>query len=139
MTNRLFYLKYDFLSAFQHFKTKWIHSLLSLLGIIISIGSIIIMISISDGAKQKTLNNIKDLGINSIRIINKPLSNISNKNFNLSSGLNIRDYNLINNIIKKYGYSSMVIKLLDNSIYFNGGDTSGLVVGTNENFHIIEQ
>lgn len=139
MTNRLFYLKYDFLSAFQHFKTKWIHSLLSLLGIIISIGSIIIMISISDGAKQKTLNNIKDLGINSIRIINKPLSNISNKNFNLSSGLNIRDYNLINNIIKKYGYSSMVIKLLDSSIYFNGGDTSGLVVGTNENFHLIEQ
>ena len=139
MKNRLFYLKYDISSVLQHFKTKWVHSILSVLGIIISISSIIIMISISDGAKEKTLKNISNLGINTIRIVNKPLSNISNLNSNLSNGLNNKDLKLLNSIVNKYGYSSMNIKLKDKSIYFNSGDTTSLVIGSNNKFHLIEQ
>ncbi len=137
--NRLFYLKYDFSGALQHFKTKWIHSILSVLGIIISISSIIVMISISDGAKKKTLENISNLGINTIRIINKPFSNISNSNVNLSSGLNDKDLKLINSIVNRYGYSSMSIKLKDKSVYFSSGDTTSLIIGSNNKFHLMEQ
>ena len=139
MKNKLFYLKYDISSVLQHFKTKWVHSILSVLGIIISISSIIVMISISDGAKEKTLKNISNLGINTIRIVNKPLSNISNLNSNLSNGLNNKDLKLLNSIVNKYGYSSMNIKLKDKSIYFNSGDTTSLVIGSNNKFHLIEQ
>lgn len=139
MNNRLFSLKYDFLSALQHLKTKWIHSVLSVLGIVISISSIIVMISISDGAKKKTIENIRNLGINTIRIKNKPYSHISNQKSNKSSGLNIQDLKLINRIVNKYGYSSMTYKLQNKSIYFSNGDTTSLILGVNENYHLIEQ
>lgn len=137
MMSRFLFFKYDFLSAFEYFKRKWVHSVLSVLGIVISISSIIIMISISDGAKQKTLENIRNLGINTIRVLDKPESTLSNSN--LSEGLNQKDYNLINNIINKYGYSAMVYKFKSKSIFFKNGDTKATVIGSNENFKLIEQ
>jgi putative ABC transport system permease protein len=139
MISKLFYFKYDLHSALQHFKKKWIHSILSVLGIIISISSIIVMISIGDGAKKKTLQNIQNLGINTIRIINKPFSNISNLNSNLSNGLNKKDLNYIESLISRYGYSSMSIKLKDKSVYFSDGDMTSLVIGSDNRFHLIEQ
>lgn len=137
MTKNLLFLKYDFLSALDYFKRKWVHSVLSVLGIVIAISSIIIMISISDGAKQKTLENIRDIGVNSIRIVNKSGSSVSN--VNLSNGLNEKDYRLINNLINKYGYSAMVYKFKNKSILLNNGDTTVNVIGSNENYNIIEQ
>lgn len=132
------FLHYDVLSAFNNFKKKWIHSLLSVMGIMIFIISIIVMISISNGAKQKTLENIRDLGINTIRIINKPFSNASSMNKNRFEGLSHKNYQLIERIVNKYGYTSMVIHDKNQSIFLKKGDTTASVIGSNEVFLLIE-
>jgi putative ABC transport system permease protein len=72
-------------------------------------------------------------------VIDKPFSKISSLTDNLSNGLNQQDLELINSIVNKYGYSSMTLKLKNQSIYFDNGDTTCLTIGTNNKFHLIEQ
>jgi len=128
----------DFKSNIISIKQKWIHSTLSSLGIIIAIISLIVMISVSEGAKEKTIKGIENLGINTIRIKNIPYSNISSQKENLSVGLTNKDFIEIKNILKNYGVVAPVYINEKKSLYLNNTDITSTIYGSNENFLLIE-
>lgn len=65
---------------------------LTMLGIIFGVGAVIAMLSIGEGARQETLEQIKLLGTNNIIINTKAVEqNIGSKNASFSPGLNIND------------------------------------------------
>jgi len=58
----------DIREAWFSIKNRWFQTFISTLGITISISSIFIMFSVSEGSKQQTLNDLKDFGIDTIRV-----------------------------------------------------------------------
>ena len=81
-----------------------IRSILTSLGIIFGVGSVISMLAISAGAKKKALEQIAAMGIDKIVVYSKKPSATgkdetagSNKSFSVKYGLTVKDYN---NLIK---------------------------------------
>lgn len=81
-------------------KTHLLRSILSMLGIIFGVGAVISMLSIGEGARQETLDQIELLGTNNIIIKGKSrpdgLDDKSTSKF--SPGLNLKDAYSIKNI-----------------------------------------
>lgn len=134
----IIFLINDFKSNLITIKEKWVHSLLSTIGIVIAITSLIVMISVSQGAKIKTLQSIEDLGINTIRFTAVSYSLISSNKQNLSIGLNHNDFKNIKRIIKNNGFVSVVYKKEKSSLYLKNSDITTTLYGSDENFLSIE-
>ncbi len=90
-------IQVDLHDAWLSLVRHWFRSLLSTIGIAIGVASLVTMLSISSGAKNKALERAKSLGINTIRIEN------------LQKGNAISDKSLIN---KSYGLRQADLKKL---------------------------
>lgn len=77
--------------AWHCIKNRWFQTFISTLGIAVSICSIFIMFSVSQGAKQQTLNNLKDFGIDTIRIYFDSKQAKQKKLFSMVQGINKDD------------------------------------------------
>lgn len=77
-----------------------IKTTLTMLGIIFGVASVIAMLSIGEGARQETLEQIELLGTNNIIINNKPISSdVTAASTNFSNGLTLKDANTIAELI----------------------------------------
>ncbi len=76
-------------------------SFLTMLGIIFGTASVIIMVSIGEGAKKQAIAKYKDLGINNIIIRDKDLSDaeLEEARMKFSQGLSLRDAAVIQEIV----------------------------------------
>lgn len=135
----LSYIIYDIIDAKNAFIKKWFHSSLSLFGVVVAVASIIILISISEGAKKEMIESLQDLGFNTIRVNYKSPSIISEELNNLSSGLTLKDYESIKGTLPN---SSMITPLYFDkkvSIFYKSRDFTANLYGGNENFFSIEE
>jgi putative ABC transport system permease protein len=85
--------KYEtFLIGLNELKTNKLRTSLTMLGIIFGVGAVIAMLSIGEGARQETLEQIELLGTNNIIVREKPvtLRNRESK-ASFSPGLNLKD------------------------------------------------
>lgn len=90
-------IQVDLHDAWLSLVRHWFRSLLSTIGIAIGVASLVTMLSISSGAKNKALERAQSLGINTIRIEN------------LHKGNAISDKSLVN---KSYGLRQADLKRL---------------------------
>ncbi len=127
----------DFKNSKTLFINNWIRSILSAFGIIIGVASIILIISVSEYAKNQSINNFKDIGLDTIRIINKDISSIS-KQHNLSAGLSFEDFNFIKRIIDINGITTPIYKNNNITALYKNKDFSTTLFGTNPFFIDIE-
>lgn len=84
----------EFKEAYKGLLRHRFRAILSTLGIILGSASLIAMISIGEGAKEKTLKSIQSLGVDSILLKNKAQtadSNLKNFSLNYSDYQNLKD------------------------------------------------
>jgi len=139
MTHELFQISYEIRQAIIAIRFKWFQSLLSILGIAISVASIIVMVSISEGTQENVLKSIKDLGMHTIRIDYKPTATTDKESQNLSSGLLQRDFETISSFIEKQGVVSHTIAFPDHSILTRDGTLATSVYFSDERFLDVER
>jgi len=116
--------------GFKNIMVHKLRSLLTTLGIIFGVGSVISMLSIGEGAKREALEQIKLLGTNNIRINYTPLTGDKAKEDEgkYSAGLSYNDAILIKeNLSNVNGVSP--IKFVDAPILFGNKESTGRVVG----------
>ncbi len=87
--------------AFLSLVDQKFRSLLTMLGIIFGTASVIIMVSIGEGAKKQAIAKYKDLGISNIIVRDKDLSNkeLAEVRMKFSPGLTLRDARVIADIV----------------------------------------
>lgn len=80
-------------------KSNKLRTALTMLGIIFGVGSVIAMLSIGEGARQETIEQIELLGTNNLIIKEKTIITKDEKTkTNFSPGLNLKDVNAIKEI-----------------------------------------
>ena len=112
-------IQVDLQDAWLSIMRHWFRSLLSTLGIAIGVASLVTMLSISSGAKDKALERAKSLGINTIRIENlqKENSLVDKSLANISHGLNEGDLKYLTQKHKASALAAGFIK--DEAIKFS--------------------
>ncbi|NEW61155.1 ABC transporter permease, partial [Sulfurovum sp. bin170] len=113
----------DIDATLQKLKNHWVHTLLSVIGIMVGVISIVILLSVSEGIKQEAINNIQDFGLNTIRI---------------KENITQDDYHSIEAIIGDNGLVSPIIKYPKKLITFASSDFIADVYISNASFIEIE-
>jgi putative ABC transport system permease protein len=72
--------------------SSWLRSLLSVLGVVIGVGTLVVMISIGEGTKRQIVHKIEAMGSNLIVIENSPGKVLTRRE---TVGLNFRDVELL--------------------------------------------
>ncbi len=72
--------------------SSWLRSLLSILGVVIGVGTLVVMISIGEGTKQQIVRSVQAMGSNLIVIENRPRKASIRRE---TVGLNLRDVELL--------------------------------------------
>lgn len=91
----------DLKESWLHIKNKWTQTIISTLGIIVSICSIFIMLSVSEGSKQQTLEKLEDFGIDTIRITFNKDQAIKQNLYSKIQGISQTDIHYIKTLINK--------------------------------------
>jgi len=121
--------------GFNGLKSHKLRSLLTMLGIIFGVASVIAMLSIGEGGKQEALENIALLGINNIIISDFPVSDTQTGvgRTNYSNGLNEGDATAISSILS---LADLVVpqKQLQVDTWFERTQASGNVIGTTPDY-----
>ncbi len=133
------YIIYDIIDAKNAFIKKWFHSTLSLFGIIVAVASIIILISISQGAKKEMIESLQDLGFNTIRVNYKSPSIISEDLNNLSNGFTLKDLKKINISLLETSMITPVYLDKKVSMFYKNRDFTANLYGGGESFLSIEE
>ncbi|MBN1398093.1 MAG: ABC transporter permease [Bacteroidetes bacterium] len=82
----------NFFIGLKELKTNRLRTFLTMLGIIFGVGAVIAMMSIGEGARRETLEQIELLGTNNIIIREKPITLFnSGSKASFSPGLNLND------------------------------------------------
>jgi putative ABC transport system permease protein len=71
---------------------SWLRSLLSILGVVIGVGTLVVMISIGEGTKQQIVRRVEEIGSNLIVIENSLSTPLRRKQ---TTGLSLRDVALL--------------------------------------------
>lgn len=139
-------MKYSFKHLFidinnskKIFQNNWVRTILSSIGIIIGVASIVMIISISEYAKEESINNFKNMGLKTIRVENKDLSILSKQTENLSQGLTFKDYEYISNTINRSGKVTPVYKNKNETLVYKNSDFTSNIYGGNSFFFDIEE
>ncbi len=112
-----------------------LRSLLTTLGIIFGVGSVISMLSIGEGAKREALEQIKLLGTNNIRVNHVTLTGERAKEAEgkYSKGLSYSDAVLMKeNLPNVNGVTA--IKFIDEPVLFGSKESTGRVVGVDHSY-----
>ncbi len=72
--------------------SSWLRSLLSILGIVIGVGTLVVMISIGEGTKRQIVRSVEEMGSNLIVIENSIVGSLTRRE---SAGLSLRDADLL--------------------------------------------
>lgn len=110
---------------------------LTMLGIIFGVASVIAMLSIGEGARQESLEQIELLGTNNIIITAKPVADdIKNEKTSFSNGLTVKDAESIKKIVP-YVKSYTLHKELNFTITYKSKQQKMKVVGVTETYNEI--
>lgn len=126
--------------SFRSLMAHRLRTLLSTLGVLFGVVAVIAMLSIGEGAKQETLEQIAQLGVNSIIIKQSPLSEEQHR-----SALERRSYGLTEKDVKALGYglSSIVLqaplKLVEASLNGTLKEISPEILATTRTFEEIKK
>ena len=124
------------LISLQELKANKLRSLLTMLGIIFGVGSVISMMSIGEGARRETLEQIELLGTNNILIKAKSAVTAKNLKASFSPGLNLRDAISIKDL-NPFVESITVHRELLKNIYSNSIRLETNVVGTTPSYKVL--
>ena len=117
-------------SAFRALRVNILRSILTLLGIVIGVGSVITMLAIGDGAKQEVLDRIQAMGSNLLTV--RP--GVANqRGFNATSTLVLDDVNAIDENIENI-VAAVPAQESNATIRFGENDTQAQVIGTSWKF-----
>jgi len=72
--------------------SSWLRSLLSIMGVVIGVGTLVVMISIGEGTKRQIVRSVEAMGSNLIVVENTPARTLRKKE---TVGLNLRDVDLL--------------------------------------------
>ncbi len=111
-----------------------LRTMLTMLGVIFGVGAVIAMMSIGEGARQETLEQIELLGTNNI-IINRTEGNVSSKKSkaSFSRGLSMDDARSILEIHSGVEYITPIIKK-KNKVTFKSKIITADIIGTLPNY-----
>lgn len=111
-----------------------VRTLLSTLGIIFGIASVVAMLSIGEGARHEVKSQIEAMGVNNIRIQENKTDQETRKIYRIhSEGLTLKDVKIIQDIIPGiYACAPMIIR--QENIVLSNKTFSGIIVGTTQAF-----
>ena len=122
-------------SAFRALRVNILRSILTLLGIVIGVGSVITMLAIGDGAKQQVLDRITAMGSNLLTV--RP--GVANqRGFNSTSTLVLDDVTAIDDNVKNV-VAAVPAQESNATLRFGERDTSAQIIGTSSKFPIARQ
>ena len=110
-------------------------SLLTMLGIIFGVTSVITMLSIGEGAKREAIAKYQDLGVNNIIIREKSLSDneLEEVRAKFSQGLSLQDADVINEIVP--GVESIASQAeLNSEIKYSDKSVKSTIIGITPDF-----
>ncbi len=110
-------------------------SLLTMLGIIFGVTSVITMLSIGEGAKREAIAKYQDLGVNNIIIREKPLSDneLEEVRAKFSQGLSLQDADVINEIVP--GVENIASQAeLNSEIKYSDKSVKSTIIGITPDF-----
>ena len=122
-------------NAFRGLRQNLLRSLLTLLGIVIGVGSVITMLAIGDGAKQQVLDRISAMGSNLLTI--RPGA-ANQRGFNNTATLVLEDVSAIDT-----GIDNVVAAIPQQessaTLRYGERDTSAQIIGTSWKFPLARQ
>ncbi|HXC58529.1 MAG TPA: MacB family efflux pump subunit, partial [Steroidobacteraceae bacterium] len=122
-------------TAFLSLRVNILRSILTLLGIVIGVGSVITMLAIGDGAKQEVLDRIQAMGSNLLTV--RP--GVANqRGFNNTSTLVLDDVTAIDDNIDNV-VAAVPAQESNATIRFGENDTTSQIIGTSSKFPIARQ
>jgi macrolide transport system ATP-binding/permease protein len=121
--------------AFRALRVNMLRSILTLLGIVIGVGSVITMLAIGDGAKQQVLDRIQAMGSNLLTV--RP-GTANNRGFSNSSTLVLDDVTAIDANIDNVT-AAVPAQESNATLRFGERDTTAQVIGTSYKFPIARQ
>ncbi len=96
--------------SFVQFRTNFLRTVLTLLGVVMGVGAVVAMMSIGEGAQREIVAQIESMGAKSVHIVGKPVAAVELGNLvNKSTGLTIADAEAISQSIsdvESVGYRS---------------------------------
>jgi macrolide transport system ATP-binding/permease protein len=117
-------------NAFRALRHNILRSFLTLLGIVIGVGSVITMLAIGDGAKQQVLDRISAMGSNLLTV--RP-GVANNRGFNNSSTLVLADVEAIDGQVSNI-VAAIPQQESNATIRFGERDTTAQIIGTSWKF-----
>jgi putative ABC transport system permease protein len=99
------------LTALQSIRLNWLRALLTLLGIVIGVGSVIVMTALGRGAQNEVAKSVSAMGDNLI-IVSSASRNFGGVNMGAGSSnpLDAEDYNFLRNNLRSMQYISPVVR-----------------------------
>jgi macrolide transport system ATP-binding/permease protein len=117
-------------NAFRALRHNMLRSFLTLLGIVIGVGSVITMLAIGDGAKQQVLDRISAMGSNLLTV--RP-GVANSRGFNNSSTLVLDDVTAIDEQITNL-IAAIPQQESNATIRYGENDTTAQIIGTSSKF-----
>jgi macrolide transport system ATP-binding/permease protein len=117
-------------NAFRALRHNMLRSFLTLLGIVIGVGSVITMLAIGDGAKQQVLDRISAMGSNLLTV--RP-GVANSRGFNNSSTLVLDDVTAIDEQISNL-IAAIPQQESNATIRYGENDTTAQIIGTSSKF-----
>jgi len=122
-------------SAFLSLRVNILRSILTLLGIVIGVGSVITMLAIGDGAKQQVLDRIQAMGSNLLTV--RP--GVANqRGFNNTSTLVLDDVSAIDENVDNV-VAAVPAQESNATLRFGENDTTAQIIGTSWKFPLARQ
>jgi putative ABC transport system permease protein len=117
----------------EELSSNKLRTFLTMLGIIFGVGSVISMLSIGEGARTETLEQIKLLGSNNIIIRSESIDLSENETTSFTPGLNLGDLNAIKSIVP-FVHSLTPQRESKEKIYFRSNIIEANIIGTTTNY-----
>jgi len=119
-------------SALRSLRVNMLRSILTLLGIVIGVGSVITMLAVGDGAKKEVVDRISALGSNLLNI--RPGAQANNRGSDRGSAtLVLSDIDAINDQVKNV-IAAVPDQESNATLRYGENDTQAQVVGTSSKF-----
>ncbi len=140
MIDFLHILKLDFFDGLRGLSRRPMRSLLSSLGIGIGVTALVTMLSISEGARERTLDKIRSLGTSTLRVESKNGEGAGqNNSANLSTGLQMSDADRVGRWLANRGQVGVYTKADSKNIQSGTKNVSGPVLGVNGSWFAVER
>ena len=125
--------KDNFLIGLKELASNKMRTSLTMLGIIFGVGAVIAMLSIGEGARQETLEQIELLGTNNIIIKEIPSEEIDDSETSFSPGLTTKDMNSIKEL-NPFVETAIAQREAKSKVMYKSQIIDANIVGTNPDY-----